>query len=41
MKTLNRTKRLDSEALKKRFLKCIGFTSVSTTALEGVVAKLM
>jgi hypothetical protein len=41
MKTLNRTKRPDAAALKERYLECIGLTSVSTTALEGVVERLL
>jgi len=41
MKTLNRKKRPDAAALKERYLECIGLTSVSTTALEGVVERLI
>jgi hypothetical protein len=41
MKTVNRIKRPDTAALKERYLDCIGLTSVSTTALQGVVAKLL
>jgi hypothetical protein len=41
MKTVNRIKRPDAAALKERYLDCIGLTSVSTTALQGVVAKLL
>ena len=41
MKTVNRIKRPDPAALKERYLECIGLTSVSTTALEGVVERLI